>query len=187
MEIGHRMKHVAWAILVLGTTAVAWHWQALRTATNFNTALAAGDYARAAGYASLRGRFAQAFGLTRAGRFDEAIAVYGDLSFADEHAVADAARFNLANAYLRRAIGLRESGAEDLAIPLLELAKHGYRELLRDRNANRNDEGRWAIRFNLELALKLLPDLPVREANEEINPERSSRAISKMPVEETLP
>jgi mxaK protein len=39
-----------------------------------------------------------------------------------------------------------------LAIPLLELAKEGYREVLR------HDPGQWDARYNLERAQRLLPD-----------------------------
>ncbi len=74
--------------------------------------------------------------------------------------LGDAARFNSANLLLRQASALR-GGAGDAgaagavanqALPLVELAKEQYRELLR------RNPGFWDARYNLERAQRLLPD-----------------------------
>lgn len=67
-------------------------------------------------------------------------------------ALGRAARYNGANALLRQALALREAGQPGQALTLLELAKEGYREVLR------HDPGHWDARYNLERALRLQPD-----------------------------
>ncbi len=170
-----------WGVLVVALLGAIWQWWVLHQATEFNRALVAGEFAAAARHPSREGRLAFAYSQPGDVPFDERVRAYGGLAVGQAGAVTHAAGFNLANIYLRRAIVLLEEDAEDLAIPLLELAKRSYRDLLRD------GDGGWDVRFNLELVLALLPDLPPQEADEEVNPERSSQAISAMPVEEVLP
>ena len=86
-----------------------------------------------------------------------------------------------ANLYFREASQLREIGSNDLAMPLLELAKQNYREILR------TDSGHWDAKYNLELALILAPDTDPVDALEEVNPERSPRALTKIHSREPLP
>ena len=74
-----------------------------------------------------------------------------------------------------------EAGDHDLAMPLIELAKQNYTEVLR---AN---SGHWDAKFNLELALVLAPELDPVDPMAQRNPERSPRAISKMRAREPLP
>ena len=66
-----------------------------------------------------------------------------------------AARFNSANLLLRQAGALgagQQTAQSGQALPLIELAKEQYRELLR------RDPGFWDARYNLERAQRLLPD-----------------------------
>lgn len=66
-----------------------------------------------------------------------------------------AARFNSANLLLRQAGALGaglQTAQSGQALPLIELAKEQYRELLR------RDPGFWDARYNLERAQRLLPD-----------------------------
>ena len=62
------------------------------------------------------------------------------------------ARFNSANLLLRQALVLRDSDAAGQALPLIELAKQGYREVLRA------DPGQWDARYNYERAQRAQPD-----------------------------
>lgn len=61
------------------------------------------------------------------------------------------AQFNLANAYLREAL---KSGtqASSQSLPLVELAKQRYRDLLVEA------PGHWSARYNLERALRMAPE-----------------------------
>ncbi len=64
-------------------------------------------------------------------------------------------RFNSANLHFRDAARMRESdnpAATEQSLPLLELAKVGYREVLRDNPAH------WDARYNLERTLRLAPE-----------------------------
>lgn len=66
-----------------------------------------------------------------------------------------AARFNSANLLLRQAsvlLGSGDAARAAQALPLVELAKEQYRELLR------RDPGFWDARYNLERAQRLQPD-----------------------------
>jgi mxaK protein len=66
-----------------------------------------------------------------------------------------AARFNSANLLLRQATAWRgsaDAARAAQALPLIELAKEQYRELLR------RDPGFWDARYNLERAQRLQPD-----------------------------
>ena len=70
----------------------------------------------------------------------------------DDPKLGPAARYNSANLLLRQALRVRESLQPGQAIPLIELAKETYRELLRA------DPGDWNARYNLERAQRLLAD-----------------------------
>jgi mxaK protein len=89
--------------------------------------------------------------------------------------------YNLANLYLRRALEYRESGADDLALPLVELAKEYYRELLR------KDSLDWSSKYNLELALRVAPETELTEVEEERNPEHNPRSAAGIQVRRPLP
>lgn len=93
-----------------------------------------------------------------------------------------AARYNSANLLLRQAIALRSAEPATAfaaapggqALPLIELAKEQYRELLR------RDPGFWDARYNLERAQRLLPD-PVDSELEPTAAQRErERAASRM-------
>jgi mxaK protein len=76
---------------------------------------------------------------------------------------------------------LREEKSDDLAMPLLELAKQNYIDALRIDSEN------WDAKYNLELALILSPELDPADAMEERNPEHSPRALTTLPSREPLP
>ncbi|MBL8527159.1 MAG: hypothetical protein JNL68_05695 [Burkholderiales bacterium] len=101
--------------------------------------------------------FARAHALQRDRRWDEALSTYSEVEAIASPEVAHAARFNASNIYLRRAIAVAlEEGSPEKAITLVEIAKSGYRHVLRERP----DE--WNARYNLELAQRLVPDYEVR-------------------------
>jgi mxaK protein len=95
-------------------------------------------------------RFAQGMKLARAGDLDAALARYR--SVFDDAALGNAARFNSANTLLREAVRLSATAAPGQALVMFELAKEGYRGVLR------RDPSFWAARYNLERALLLQPD-----------------------------
>jgi mxaK protein len=95
---------------------------------------------------------ARALATARAGNLDHAVKGLSQLS---ERTPADpatrAALYDLGNLYLRRGIALG-TDSPVAAVPLLELAKQRYRDLLR------LDPQQWDARYNLERALRLAPE-----------------------------
>lgn len=99
--------------------------------------------------------FASAAQLAGGGDFLRALTLYRQVVQDGTTELKIAARYNGANLQLREAIRMRESGdpaAVAQALPLLELAKLGYRDVLRDRPQH------WDARYNLERALRLAPE-----------------------------
>lgn len=129
-----------------------------------NRAIAAGQVPADSAVPELQFAHAQALtaaigpgGTEDAGQVDAVLTAWRALQ--SHPTLGSAARFNSANLLLRQASALRGSGgtATDAAkagqaLPLAELAKEQYRELLR------RDPGFWAARYNLERAQRLLPD-----------------------------
>jgi mxaK protein len=126
-------------------------------------------------------RFAQAYTLQQDGEFDAALETYAAIDVPEDHHLLVDIEYNLANLYLRRALEYRESGAEDLALPLVELAKEYYRELLR------NDSLDWPSKYNLELALRIAPETEPEKVEEERNPEHNPRSAAGIQVRRPLP
>ncbi|HSI58493.1 MAG TPA: hypothetical protein VLA16_13120 [Ideonella sp.] len=101
---------------------------------------------------------AHAMALERQGRHDEALGAYAEAEVLGSESVRQAVRVNVANLYLRRGIdAARDEGNAQRAIVMLQLAKAGYRRALR---AQPDD---WNTRYNLELALRVLPDFEARD------------------------
>ncbi len=96
--------------------------------------------------------FAQAHELAAADRLELALARYRALY--RDPGLAGAARYNSANLLLRQALVLRDADATTAgqALPLIELAKQAYREVLRA------DPGQWDARYNYERAQRAQPD-----------------------------
>ena len=95
-------------------------------------------------------RFALAYAQAASGAEENALNRYRPLQ--GESPLGQAARYNSANLLLRQAFKLREGEHPGQAVPLIELAKETYREVLR------HDPGHWPARYNLERAQRLLPD-----------------------------
>lgn len=95
-------------------------------------------------------RFAKAQELAAAEDFEGSLALYRTL-FSDPR-LGVAARYNQANLLMSKGQRDREGAAAGQAIALVELAKQGYRAVLRI------DPLHWDARYNLERALRLQPD-----------------------------
>lgn len=97
-------------------------------------------------------RFALARERAQADDFEGALQLYRTL-YADAR-LGLAARYNNANLLMREAQRLRDAdgAAAGQAVALIELAKQGYREVLRA------DPGQWDARYNYERAQRLQPD-----------------------------
>jgi mxaK protein len=109
-------------------------------------------------------RFARAVALARAGESDVAIKAYKSLSGEHQGELRRRALYNLGNLYMRNALANVADTAQSL--PLVELAKQSYRELLRLTPAD------WDARYNLELALRLAPEVEAEMEEEKELPKR---------------
>ena len=176
-----RLTLIAVGVALAAATVLAYDGYRIYQVARFNDALERNALSEAAEHGSLQGRFAGAYQLQQQNRFQEALKAYGALMNAADGRLRQAISFNLANLYLRQGITMVADEQQDLAIPLIELAKETYREILR------NDSGHWDAKYNLERALALLPDVAAEEAAEEFNPEHSSRAIVSIRTRRELP
>ncbi len=117
-------------------------------------------------------QFAHAHALAARGRADAALQAYGRL--AADPALGPAARFNAANLLLGQGQVLRAGAQPGQALALIELAKEGYRELLRA------DPAHWPARYNLERAQRLVPDPESTDDEPVALPRDAERAATTM-------
>lgn len=125
--------------------------------------------------------FARAWKLQQEGEFDAALKAYAAIDVEQDDPMRAAVHYNLANLYLRRALEHRENDADDLALPLVELAKEYYRGVLREQSED------WPAKYNLEVALRIAPETALEEVEEERNPEHNPRSAAGIQVRKPLP
>lgn len=118
-------------------------------------------------------RFAQAVALARAGHTDAALKAYKDLIEGDRADLRAAALYNAGNLHLREALKNGENEAIR-SLPLIELAKQHYRDLLRE------EPGRWDARYNLERALWLAPEADDASGGDDARSTPKERAVTTM-------
>ena len=171
---------IAWTIVVVAAAAL-YDGLLLLRAVQLNRALAQVEAGADAGAEHPRVRFARAWTLQQDGEFDAALKAYAAIDVQGDDPLRAAVHYNLANLYLRRALEHRDNDADDLALPLVELAKEYYREVLREHSQD------WPARYNLELALRIAPETELEEAEEERNPEHNPRSAAGIQVRERLP
>lgn len=84
--------------------------------------------------------------------------------------------YNLANWRTRRAMNLIQNGELDKAIPQTKLAKDDYRRALT------LDPGAWDAKHNLDVASRLVRDLPTYEQEgEEVPPDAKTKLWTDLP------
>jgi len=118
-------------------------------------------------------QFARAAALVRTGKTDAALKAYKALAQGTRADLRVAALFNLGNLHIREA---QRAGADDptQSLPLIELAKQSYRDVLRAQPTD------WDARYNLERALQLAPevdDTPLEEAEPQQQEEHVSSTV----------
>lgn len=169
------LVRVAWAALAaLAMLAALDAWR-LAQAERLNAQIAAGTLPPEDPAAAPELRFAHAAAQAASGAHEAALTRYGALHALDDGGpLGQAARYNSANLLLRQGMALRASSQPGQALALIELAKEGYREVLR------RDAADWPARYNLERAQRLVPD-PEGEDEEPPEARRSAeRAATTM-------
>lgn len=118
-------------------------------------------------------RFARALTLARAGESEAALKAYKTLIQGGRRDLRLRSLYNLGNLHLRNALA---NGADEAfrSLPLIELAKRSYRDLLRD------DPFDWDARYNLERALWLAPEADHEVAADEEPPEKEENVMSTL-------
>jgi mxaK protein len=105
------------------------------------------------------------------GAGDAALELYRQVEAEGSEVLRRIARYDTANLYLRQAQQEIDRGESARAVPLIELAKGIYRGLLREVPAD------WDLRYNLEHAVRILPEEDPDSADRiQAAPENSERA-----------
>lgn len=125
-------------------------------------------------------RFTRALALARAGESDAAVKAYKALIEGDRHDLRQAALYNLGNLYMRDA--LKDGPSEAFRqLPLIELAKQRYRDVLREQPLD------WNARYNLSRALQLAPEIEQEVEEKEDPPEKEQSTSTLQGVRIDLP
>lgn len=103
---------------------------------------------------------ARTYSLMRRNRADEALELFNQLQNKGDEEFQSRLRYNLGNLYLSQALDLVTQGGIGRAFTLASLAKDSYREALR---LNSQD---WDAKYNLEVAMRLVPDLSEADLSE---------------------
>ncbi|MSR13918.1 MAG: hypothetical protein EXR86_05000 [Gammaproteobacteria bacterium] len=153
MALRYRLTIILLGIALVGGVGLAhegWRWTQVR---HYNHAIEQGNFADAGPYGGDYGLFAEAYAKQQEGRFQQARILYSKVEDTPAKSLGTAALFNLGNTYLQQASLIDLKKDPDLALPLLELAKVSYRDLLRI------DPRHWGAKYNLERVLQLSPDV----------------------------
>lgn len=157
--------HAAFGIAALACgSLIAYHAVRLNEIKRVNAAIAS---ARVSSFDAdvPEARLARALALARAGQSEPAIKTYKELIEGDRRDLRQAALYNLGNLYMRDALKGGESEAFR-SLPLIELAKQRYRDVLREAPMH------WDARYNLSRALQLAPEIEQETEEKEEPPER---------------
>lgn len=165
-----RRVHLLFGVTALGLALLAAYngWR-LEHANRVNDAIASAS-TTGLDTAVPEARFAHANALSMAGNFEDAAKAYKALIQGDRADIRLAALFNLGNLHMREALKNGADGTGN-SLPLIELAKQNYRDLLRD---NPSD---WDARYNLERALWLAPEVE-EQADEDNNVPEWERRVA---------
>ena len=171
--------HIMFACAALGLALIAaYHGTRLQRANHVNDAIAHADVGQLDSSIP-EAVFARALALSRIGDYRDAAKTYKMLIRDGAPDLRLVALYNLGNLYLNEALANGADAAVQ-SLPLIELAKQSYRDLLRD------DPMDWDARYNLELALRLAPevsDAAVAESGPEVWNKRVLRATPGFRIE----
>ncbi|MDD5275626.1 MAG: MxaK protein [Methylovulum sp.] len=175
------MKAIAlWGLLLLGSAAMlmqGWTLYGIRLSNRSITALATGKDVPLDKIvnAAPEVRLARAMALKKQQRYDEALATLNLILDAPDPALQAKIRYNLGNIYLHLAVVKTEAMAVNEAMPLVALAKQAYRQALA------LDSQFWDAKYNLEVAMRLLPEMDKISSEEESPVNQKSQLWTTVP------
>jgi len=168
--VRRRVVHCAFgAVALVCATLVTYQTVELVRSNHINAAIAS---AQTTGLDSSvpEAQFAHALALSHTGKSDAALNIYKSLSRSKRADIRLAAFYNTGNVYMRDAARSNaDEGFESL--PLVELAKQAYRDVLREQPTD------WDARYNLERAFWLAPEFEF-EGDESDAPLKEQRVMS---------
>lgn len=170
--------------LIIGIMLLSGVWQWVQV-NRYNTAIEQSNYQEAEKYKGDYGLFASAYLKQKEKDFQEALILYVSLEKIEDKELRKHALFNAGNTYLQQALTLdakrdEKRDAEQI-FPLVELAKVSYRRVLR------MDNEYWGAKYNLERALKLLPDAVDTKDVKVVGFVRLVKSINSAANEDELP
>ncbi len=166
-------KRILWSLLALTGFMVYESWSIARI-KSWNQQISKNEIIDMQTSSPAQIKFARARELDQKKDEAAALALYKNLESETDVALRNAARFNSGNLYMRKAHALKGTPLEGQALPLFELAKNSYREVLRA------DPQNWDARYNLERALRVQPDADEGTMGEFVAPLNSERAVTTM-------
>jgi mxaK protein len=167
------IKRILLALLALVACTAYEGWNIARV-KNWNQQISKNEITDIQSSSPVQIKFARARELDLKKDDAAALALYKSLESDSDTGLRNDARFNSGNLYMRKAQALKSTPLEGQAIPLIELAKNSYREVLRA------DPHYWDARYNLERALRLQPDADEGTMGEFAAPLNSERAVTTM-------
>lgn len=154
-----------WLLLAAGlavTIAAGWHWYgALRDNATIKALAAGEDVQIDPERAAPSVLFARAYYLLKRDRVDEAQIVLDQANFRADAPTRVLMLYDAGNTRLRASFAAIERGQFDRATSLVNLAKEDYNQALR------LDPQAWDVKYNLDVAARLVRDLPQIEPSEE--------------------
>jgi len=154
-----------WLLLAIGvglTVASGWNWFAARQENVKIRALVAGeDVAIDPERASSPVLFARAYYLLKRDRLDEAQILLDQANFRGDPKTRVAMLYNDGNTRLRASFEAIERGDFEKATSLVNLAKDDFNQALRV------DPDAWDVKYNLDVAARLVRDLPLAHPSED--------------------
>jgi mxaK protein len=167
----HRwLRWASFALLAL----IAIDGYRLWRAERMNAAIADGSILNSKETLAPEALFAQAYLHAQKGHHDEATALYKRVETSSSKSLQLASRYNRGNRYLTQAMELDDEATKQLGLPLVEMAKDIYRSVLRA------EPSAWDAKYNLERALRLVPDPDDSDDEDLPPPQQSERALTTM-------
>lgn len=120
-------------------------------------------------------RLARAIYLRRGHRYDDALASLNPILDEGGDAFRAQVRYNLGNLYLSQALERVQIDEIEQALALAELAKDAYRSALRI------DSAYWDAKYNLEVAMRLAPEMERVQSEADENDNRKSAPLTTLP------